>query len=691
MRPFSWLQEQIGMRRPPSSARLRSTKVRPAWRWRPQLEALEERWMPSTLTVTNIKDSGAGSLRAEIAAARKGDTIVFASSLDGQTITLTSGQLLINNNLTITGPGASQLTISGHNASRVFEVAKGTSQVTVSGLTISNGLATNGAGIENYGVLTVSNSTLSGNSASVGGAGIYNHSVGTLTVSNSTLTRNTASNSGGGINNDGTVTITNSTLSNNSTGYGGAGGGIINGGTMTVSSSTLSSNSATLGGSGGGIENSGTLTVNNCTLSGNSAGQGGGIDSGGALTVNGSKLLSNSAGQGGGISAGGSVTVSSSKLTGNSATYGGGGIFVQNGTLTLGASTLSGNSASEGGAIFVNGSGTATLTNDTMGSNTATSYGGGIYIVPAATVSLDSFTVANIINNKDGSGLNGPTANIDGSYTLRSPSATSTVVSANVNPSIYGTAVVFTAAVGASPAGSGTPTGSVSFMDFGNLIGHGILSAGRATFSTASLSGGNHALTTVYAGNGSFLGSTSRPYGEKVNPATTSTVVKSSLNPSVHGQPVTFTALVRMTVARGAAPTGTVVFKDGSAVLGSATLTSSQATFSTAGLAVGNHAITVVYGGDKNYSASTSGAFGQAVHSSTMVAVESLRPSVDSARSLPSFMTDTKAHVGLALVPANVDNFFAAVLPTRQRSTPIPLAKKPPPSTGDWLAGVLER
>jgi len=67
-----------------------------ARRFRPRLEALEDRWMPSTLTVTNILDSGPGSLRAEIAAANSGDTINFASSLDGQTVTLTSGELLIN-------------------------------------------------------------------------------------------------------------------------------------------------------------------------------------------------------------------------------------------------------------------------------------------------------------------------------------------------------------------------------------------------------------------------------------------------------------------------------------------------------------------------------------------------------------------------------------------------------------------
>src|SRR5262245_51241560 len=132
------------------------------------LEGLEQRWVPSTLTVTNNQDSGSGSLRAEIKAVNSGDTIVFDPSLDGQTITLTSGELLIKKNLTISGPGAAQLTISVsvRHPSRVFQVASGM-QVTLSGLTISNGRAVNGGGILNNGTLTVSNSTLSGNYANV--------------------------------------------------------------------------------------------------------------------------------------------------------------------------------------------------------------------------------------------------------------------------------------------------------------------------------------------------------------------------------------------------------------------------------------------------------------------------------------------------------------------------------------------
>lgn len=107
MQLFSWLHKQLTGR--PVTQRAAGRK--PTLRFRPQLETLEGRDVPSTLTVTNILDSGAGSLRAEIAAAQPNDTIVFAPSLKGQTITLTGGELVINKSMSIQGPGAGQLTI----------------------------------------------------------------------------------------------------------------------------------------------------------------------------------------------------------------------------------------------------------------------------------------------------------------------------------------------------------------------------------------------------------------------------------------------------------------------------------------------------------------------------------------------------------------------------------------------------
>jgi len=239
----------------------------------------------TTITVINTNDSGSGSLRQALSDANNGDTIDFDSSLEGQIITLTSGQLLVNRSVGISGLGADNLTVDGNANDRVFYINPNNT-VTISGLTITNGVVVgDGAGIYNdRATLTVSNCTVSDNS----GSGIFNLNA-ELTVSNCTI----SGNSGGGIFNYGfsgsgtaTLTITNSTVSGNSAGYG---GGIRNRGqgddfsggsaTLTVTNSTLSGNSASFG---GGIYNNAffggaTITITNSTLSGNSASQGGGI------------------------------------------------------------------------------------------------------------------------------------------------------------------------------------------------------------------------------------------------------------------------------------------------------------------------------------------------------------------------------------------------------------------------------
>jgi hypothetical protein len=303
---FSWLRNRTSIQ----SARRDGVHVRPTTpRFRPQLESLEDRCVLSALNhhspspppppppglVTNTYDSGPGSLRYEIAAANPGDIITFAPSLDGHAITLTGGELDIDKNLTIQGPGAGLLTVTngrGNNGSRIFEVDGST--VTLSGMTISNGVGVRqyivdpafgtdyydgtGGGILNLGALTINGCTLSGNTA----IGNSSHFFG--------------GGGGGAVANFGTLTVSGCTLSNNSSQ--GGGGGIYNalGGTLTVSGCTLSGNSADGSPSdvGGGICNFGTLTVSNSTLSGNSASYGGGIaNEGGTLTVSNSVFSAN--------------------------------------------------------------------------------------------------------------------------------------------------------------------------------------------------------------------------------------------------------------------------------------------------------------------------------------------------------------------------------------------------------------
>ncbi len=171
----------------------------------------------ATLTVTNLADSGAGSLRDTIASASPGDTIQVQAT---GTITLTSGELYIGQNLTIAGPGASQLAISGNHVSRVFEIAYGTT-VSLSGMTIENGMSpatAGGGGIYNEGTLIITNCTISGNTTVDGlnGGGI--DSYGPLTITGSTISGNSASVDGGGIEAEASLILIDSTVSNNSTG-----------------------------------------------------------------------------------------------------------------------------------------------------------------------------------------------------------------------------------------------------------------------------------------------------------------------------------------------------------------------------------------------------------------------------------------------------------------------------------------
>ena len=151
------------------------------------------------IVVTNTNDSGPGSLRQALVDANDGDTIDVDSASQRQTILLTSGQLIVDKDVTISGPGANNLAVDGNAQSRVFYINPGKT-VTISGLTITNGNVTNdsGGGIYNDGgTLAVSDCTVSGNSASYGG-GIINDSTNgsaTTTITNSTF----SGNSGGGI------------------------------------------------------------------------------------------------------------------------------------------------------------------------------------------------------------------------------------------------------------------------------------------------------------------------------------------------------------------------------------------------------------------------------------------------------------------------------------------------------------
>ena len=251
----------------------------------------------ATIPVTNTNDSGSGSLRAAITTANadSGDTINITAT---GTITLLSALPAIAADVTITGPGATSVTVSGNNSTTVgtiFTINSGAT-VSMSGLTIANGnsnAVNAGGGILNDGTLTVNNCTISGNSG-IGsgneGGGITNF--GTLTVSTSTVSGNSGSEGGGIFNGQtNTLTVVNSTFSGNSVTT--KGGGIYNypGGTLTVTSSTISANSASE--DGGGVETNGTTTtITNSIVAGNTAAANDDVD--GTYTDGGGNLVGTS-------------------------------------------------------------------------------------------------------------------------------------------------------------------------------------------------------------------------------------------------------------------------------------------------------------------------------------------------------------------------------------------------------------
>ena len=231
-------------------------------------------------------------------AAAGADTIDFAPGLTG-TIGLTSGELTITDAVTIDGPGAGALAVSGQGSSRIFNVDDGTAgtvPVAIDGLTLTGGYSygfPGGGAIFNQENLTITGSVITGNTA-LGGGGIHNSNLGTLSLTNSTVSGNTAALLGGGIVNfGGTVVLTNSTVSDNAADN--VGGGIHNNaGTLSLINSTVSGNTAY---NGSGIYNSGTVTTANSTIASNSGASypyGGGLVNYGTAHLNNSIVANNS-------------------------------------------------------------------------------------------------------------------------------------------------------------------------------------------------------------------------------------------------------------------------------------------------------------------------------------------------------------------------------------------------------------
>src|SRR5678815_2264022 len=216
----------------------------------------------ATITVTNTNDSGPGSLRQALVDVPDSGTIQFDPALNGQTISLTSAELVIDKSITINGPGSNMLTVARSSGTfRIFNVMPDHT-VTIAGLTITNGSGNGGGVFNDHATLTINSCVVANNAGLNQGGGIYNGSGASLTILNST--------------------VRNNTVAPQQRGGGGAGGGIANNATLTIENSLITANRASAYwssgiflGDGGGIFNNGAsaiLTITNSVVSNNVAG-----------------------------------------------------------------------------------------------------------------------------------------------------------------------------------------------------------------------------------------------------------------------------------------------------------------------------------------------------------------------------------------------------------------------------------
>lgn len=346
------------------------------------------------ITVTTANDSGTGSLRTAIATAKTGDTIKFASNLANQIITLTTGQIVINKNVTIDASSATNLRISGNNQSRIFLIDKYLN-ILIKGLTFTNGRAVIdgkdiGEGgaiqVQAYGSLKVENSTFKNNVAERGGAiqVVYG---GSATVLNSIFDGND-----GSIANDG--------FSAGAIATGGAGGS--NGaGNLVIKGSTFTNNKGVNGGAVYVLL--GPLTIENSTFSNNQS-----LREGGAVFTDGASGSEAD-------SLGGTTTILSSRFEGNRSVAGGGALYFwgyTNDQYIVKDSTLIGNSVIRGGqynlgrgGAIEQGGGSLTLESTTIAYNTSPVQGGGVWVNDnTASVSITNSTISNNTAQQDAGG-----------------------------------------------------------------------------------------------------------------------------------------------------------------------------------------------------------------------------------------------------------------------------------------------
>ncbi len=571
-----------------------------------KLISLEDRTVPATWDVTSLAASGSGSLQAAITSASTGDTINIETK---GTIELGS-VLTIGKNLTINGLGASQDTINGQGITQIFNVSTANTALTLNGLTLTGGRSANNGGaiytLASTDMLTIENCVITSSTA-VAGAGGAILAGGDVSITGSTISGNTAKTTGGAMKVAGTISIADSTISNNIAGTNG--GGINAGLGLTVVSSTISGNTASTG-DGGGIVTSAGDTITNSTIAYNAARYGGGIFMGGQnvgtvvtdSTVAGNKAKPiSSTGGGGGIFDGGasdSLYLRNSIVAGNTDTFGAAPDISSPTSSTTTSVAATAVYSLVGSTAGTNVSGSHDISNVSPKLGPLQNNGGNVQTMallagsPAINAGSNSLIPSNITTDERGAArIMGGTVDI-GAVEIQPISVTTLTSSASTVQ--VGHSVTFKATITSSNVTSKyTPSGTVTFFVNGVAAGTVTVSSGAASFTTSSLAGGIQTITAVFNPADGSVGSQTS-FAEIVQTPTVTSLATSAPS-AVEGQTLSFTATV--TATTGTPVTiGTVDFYANGTYIGAAALNAQgQAVLTTTANWTGSPVIEVVF------------------------------------------------------------------------------------------------
>jgi len=235
------------------------------------------------------------------------------------------------------------------------------------------------------------------------------------------------------------------------------------------------------------------------------------------------------------------------------------------------------------------------------------------------TTTVDVSGNGGLYVNLQPAGTRNLTANWAGS--AQSNPATSNVVNINVLPGqpqlgvdfpqsvVAGSSAGLSATLYANNPTGGSPTGTVVFSEGSTQLGTGVLNSSYyASTITSFATAGTHTVTATYAGDPNNVGS-SGTGSITVTQAQSQTALAVTPTPTIVGRTVNLVATVT-----GVNPSGTVSFRDGSTVIGTAPITAGQATFSTSYQSTGVHSLLAVYSGDANNLTSTSSTVTETVN-----------------------------------------------------------------------------